>query len=83
MPNDLITDSAPDPDPRDLQILRLANEIRDMDTEIFQLSQCLDFPSMRPWIQKLIARMERRRRAESNRINELLQTELLKIYTRP
>lgn len=83
MPNELTPNTTPDPDPRDLQILHLANEIREMDTEIFQASQCLDWPTMRPWIAKLVARMERRRKAESNRINELLQTELLKIYTKP
>lgn len=57
-----------------------ADTIRDMDTLIFQMTQCLDWPSMRPYFQKLMEGMEIRRKAEPDRIANIMRTELLSVY---
>lgn len=60
--------------------LRLMGQIRDMDTLIFQMSQCSDWLSMRPYFNQLQEPMERRRKDESNRIQTLLIPEMQKAY---
>jgi len=57
-----------------------ADIIRNMDILIFQMSQCLDWPSMRPYFQQLMSDMENRRRAESNRITDIMREQLIEVY---
>lgn len=63
-------------------IREMADTIRGMDQLIYQMSQCPDWPSMRPLFNKLQANQESRQRAESSRINSILRNELLSIYTK-
>lgn len=61
---------------------RMADAIRTMDQLIFQMSQCTDWPSMRPHFNKLQAMTTSRMREESNRIRDLLIPEMKKVYTK-
>ena len=60
----------------------MADSIRTMDQLIFQMSQCTDWPSMRPHFNQLQAMTEARMREESNRIRDLLIPEMKKVYTK-
>jgi septal ring factor EnvC (AmiA/AmiB activator) len=62
------------------QIEYLVRTIRDMDEQIYKMSQCSDWAQMRPNFQSLNEGMLVRKRAESDRINELLRPELIKTY---
>ena len=59
---------------------RMADAIRAMDQLIFQMSQCLDWPTMRPYFNRLQAMTEARMRDESNRICDVMLPELKKTY---
>ena len=59
---------------------RMADAIRAMDQLIFQMSQCLDWPTMRPLFNRLQAMTEARMRDESNRICDVMLPELKKTY---
>lgn len=50
--------------------------IRRMDEAIYSISQFTNFDQMRPHVQVLVAEMERRRQAESDRISSIIYTEL-------
>jgi len=62
------------------QIEYLVRTIRDMDEQIYKMSQCTDFYQMRPHATDLIESMSVRKRAESDRISELIRPELIKTY---
>lgn len=65
------------------QLEYLVRTIRDMDDQIFRMSQCGDWNSMRPMFNKLQDGMTHRKVAESNRINDVLRTELISTYKPP
>ncbi len=60
--------------------LCLIADIREMDTEIFQMSQCDSWERMRPYFNNLQVWMEARRGKESNRIADVLIPEMKKAY---
>src|SRR5882724_9516947 len=60
------------------QIEYLVRTIREMDDQIFKMSQCSDWPSMRSNFNQLQDGMTSRKVAESNRINDLLRPELIR-----
>lgn len=62
------------------QIEYLVRTIRQTDDIIFSISQCTDWPQMRPRIAQLTDQMTARRVAESNRINDLLRPQLIETY---
>ncbi len=64
----------------ELQNLRLVATIRNMDQDIYRLSQCLDFITMWPIIQKLTGETQARMTDESDRIRRLLVPEIQKTY---
>lgn len=70
-------------DPRDRIIREMADEIREMDTLIWQMSQCMSWEAMRQYFVQLQVKMERRRKAESDRIDEIMRQELISVYTKP
>lgn len=66
------------------QIIReLADEIRETDTALFNVSQSLDWACARRHLQPLISKMETRRKKESDRITGILRHELISVYTKP
>ena len=67
---------------RNQTIREMADTIRGMDQLIYQMSQCMDWSSMRPLFNKLQVSQESRQQAESSRIGSILRTELLSIYTK-
>lgn len=62
------------------QVTFLVRTIRDMDEQIFKMSQCTDWNQMRPNFGNLLEGMLVRKRTESDRINDLLQGEIVKSY---
>ena len=62
------------------QVEYLVRTIRQTDDKIFAISQCTDWPQMRPRIAQLTDEMTARKVAESNRINSLIVGELHDIY---
>ena len=56
----------------------LAHNVREMDNSIFAMSQCGDWNQMRPHFHNLQARMESRRQRESDRINSVIFSELIR-----
>jgi len=64
----------------ELQNLRLVATIRNMDQDIYRLSQCLDFIAMRPILQKLTSETQARMADESDRIRRLLVPEIQRTY---
>ena len=72
-----------DVEDREQTIREMADEIRNMDQLIFRMSQCTDWPSMRPIFNELQARQERRQRKESDRITNILRRELISVYEEP
>lgn len=65
------------------QVEYLVRTIRQMDDQIFAMSQCTGWPQMRPHFQTLSDGMTARKVAESNRIGELIRPELEKTYNAP
>ena len=62
------------------QVEYLVRTIRDMDEQIFKMSQCTTWEQMRPNFANLSEGMMVRKRTESDRIGELLRPELIKTY---
>ncbi len=65
------------------QIEYLVRTIRDMDEQIFKMSQLGSWEDMRPHFNYLNEGMITRKRMESDRINSILNTELIKTYNIP
>jgi len=65
---------------KDNQIEYLIRTIRNMDEQIYKMSQCTSFKQMRPNFRNLEEGMIARKRAESDRIGELIRPELIKTY---
>lgn len=70
---------------RDILVLRNQNEylirtIRDMDDKIFSISQCADWPQMRPRINALMDEMTVRKVAESKAIGRVITDRLHEVY---
>lgn len=65
------------------QVEYLVRTIRDMDQEIFNMSQRTDWNSMRPHFNKLQEEMIVRKNAESKHIGEILRPELISTYVPP
>ncbi len=61
-------------------IAELADTIRTMDQHIYNMSQCTDWKSMRPYFNQLQAPMEARKTNESNRITNILRKQLIATY---
>lgn len=61
-------------------IKSMADTIRNMDQLIYRMSQCTSWPAMQPWFAQLQAGQESRQRAESDRITDLMRTELISVY---
>jgi len=68
------------PDALRAQVEYLVRTIRDMDEQIYKMSQCTSFEQMRPNYRNLEEGMIARKRAESNRIGDLIRPELIKTY---
>jgi hypothetical protein len=62
------------------QIEYLVRTIRQMDDQIFAMSQCTDFNQMRPHFLTLSDGMTARKVAESNRIADILRPQLIETY---
>ncbi len=62
------------------QVDYLIRTIRDMDDKLFSISQCPDWPQMRPRINALVEEMTARKVAESKRIGSLITRELHDTY---
>lgn len=62
------------------QIEYLVRAIRDMDDQIFKMSQASSWEAMRPNFNNLQEGMMVRKRQESDRINDLIRPELIKTY---
>lgn len=62
------------------QVEYLVRTIRDMDEQIYKMSQCNDWYGMQPHFRDLAEGMTVRKRAESDRIGELIRPELIKTY---
>lgn len=62
------------------QVDYLVRTIRDMDDKLFSISQCSDWPSMRPRIAALVDEMTARKVEESKRINSIITRELHSTY---
>jgi len=62
------------------QVEYLVRTLRNMDEQIYKISQCTSFDQMRPNIKDLVEGMTVRKRAESDRISEILRPELIKTY---
>jgi len=62
------------------QVEYLVRTIRDMDEQIYKMSQCTSWAIMRPNFLNLEEGMIARKRAESDRIGELIRPELIKTY---
>src|SRR5713226_4439426 len=63
------------------QIEYLVRTIRDIDEQIFKMSQLGSWDQMRPHFTHLNEGMITRKRTESDRISETLQPELIKAYS--
>lgn len=64
------------------QVEYLVRTIRDMDEQIYKMSQCNCWEAMRPHYTNLAEGMTVRKRAESDRIGELIRPELIKTYNK-
>jgi multidrug resistance efflux pump len=62
------------------QVEYLVRTIRDIDEQIYKMSQCTSWAVMRPNFLNLEEGMISRKRAESDRIGELIRPELIKTY---
>lgn len=62
------------------QVDYLIRTIRDMDDKLFSISQCTDWPQMRPRVNALVEEMTARKVAESKRIGSLITRELHDTY---
>ena len=62
------------------QIEYLVRTIRDMDQEIFNMSQRTSWDGMRPHFNKLHDEMIARKVEESKRIGELIRSEVIDTY---
>jgi len=63
------------------QVEYLVRTIRQMDDQIFAMSQCTDWNAMRPYFLHLSDAMTARKVAESNRIGDIMRQELIDTYT--
>jgi len=72
-----------DVEDRDQIIREMADEIRTIDQLIYRMSQCIDWHTMRPIFNELQSRQEKRQKAESNRITDIMRRELISVYKRP
>lgn len=63
------------------RIRELADIIRENDQLIYNMAQKTDWPSQRPFFNQLQSGQESRMKAESNRINDIMQEELIKVYS--
>jgi hypothetical protein len=68
------------PDALRNQVEYLVRTIRDIDEQIYKMSQCTDWSSMRPNFQVLEEGMISRKKVESDRIRDILRPELIKTY---
>ena len=59
----------------------LVRTIRDMDQEIWNMSQRSSWEGMRPHYNKLQEGMIARKHAENNRISDIMRQELINTYT--
>lgn len=65
------------------QIIReMADDIREMDQGIWNMSQKMSWEEQRPIFTSLLKATNLRKIKESNRINSILQRELLEVYTK-
>lgn len=62
------------------QIEYLVRTIREMDDQIFKMSQCSSWEAMRPNFNRLQEGMTARKVVESNRISDLIRPELIRTY---
>lgn len=62
------------------QLEYLVRTIRDIDQELFNMSQQTNWAGMRPFFLKLIGGMTARKVAESDRIADILRPELITTY---
>lgn len=62
------------------QIEYLVRTIRDMDEQIYKMSQATSMDQMRPNLLNLIEGMTVRKRQESDRIGDIVRGELIKTY---
>jgi uncharacterized coiled-coil protein SlyX len=65
------------------QVEYLVRTIRNMDEQIYKMSQCDSWNAMRPHFNDLSEGMISRKRAESDRISDLLRPELQRVYGAP
>jgi uncharacterized coiled-coil protein SlyX len=65
------------------QVEYLVRTIRQMDDQIWQMSQCTDWHQMRPYFVTLSDGMTARKVAESNRISDVLRPQLIETYKPP
>jgi hypothetical protein len=63
-------------------IREMADDIREMDQLVYQMSQCMSWESMRPYLTKLQAKATDRQKKESNRIGDIMRRELISVYTK-
>ena len=68
------------PDALRAQVEYLVRTIRNMDEQIYKMSQCSTWPQMQPNYRNLEEGMISRKRAESDRIGDLIRPELIKTY---
>lgn len=66
---------------RNATIRELADIIRESDQLIWQMAQKTSWPEQRPFFNRLQEGQESRMKAESNRINDIMQEELIKVYS--
>jgi len=69
-----------DLDKAESRIRELADIIRENDQLIYQMAQKTSWDQQRPLFNQLQAGQESRMCAESNRINSILQKELIEVY---
>ena len=62
------------------QVDYLIRTIRDMDDKLFSISQCTNWPQMRPRVNALVEEMTARKVIESQRIGDLITRELHQTY---
>ena len=62
------------------QVEYLVRTIRQMDDQIFQMSQMGTFEGMRPYLRTLVDAMTARKVAESDRISDIVCSQLLETY---
>jgi hypothetical protein len=62
------------------QVDYLIRTIRDMDDKLFSISQCTDWPQMRPRIASLVDEMTARKVNESKAIGRVITERLHEVY---